>query len=76
MEIPNIDIILDPFKSGEAFALVTEFKLEIKKYLEELVDSPVRSLADIIAFNSENSDLVTYLVYDFQVFFFFPIPIV
>ncbi|XP_062082182.1 probable amidase At4g34880 [Humulus lupulus] len=57
LEIANIDIILDPCQSGEAFALVTEFKLEIKKYLAELVDSPVRSLADIIAFNSDSSDL-------------------
>ncbi|PON55085.1 Amidase [Parasponia andersonii] len=57
LEIANIDIILDPYQSGEALALITEFKVEIKKYLGELVNSPVRSLSDIIAFNSDNSDL-------------------
>lgn len=59
MEIENINIILDPYQSGEAVALLSEFKVGIKKYLEELIKSPVRSLADIIAFNSDNPDLVS-----------------
>lgn len=59
MEIENINIILDPYQSGEAFALLSEFKVGIKKYLEELIKSPVRTLADIIAFNSDNPDLVS-----------------
>ncbi|EXB39267.1 Putative amidase [Morus notabilis] len=57
LEIENIDIILDPYQSGEAVALLSEFKVNIKEYLKELTKSPVRSLADIIAFNSNNPDL-------------------
>ncbi|KAF9620774.1 hypothetical protein IFM89_014507 [Coptis chinensis] len=57
LNISNVDIILNSTVSGEALALVTEFKLYINAYLEELVTSPVRSLADIIAFNDKVSDL-------------------
>ena len=59
MEIANIDVIQDPYKSGEALALVTEFKVYLNKYLEKLEKSPVRSLADIIAFNANHPDLVS-----------------
>ncbi|KAF9620765.1 hypothetical protein IFM89_014498 [Coptis chinensis] len=58
MNISNVDIILNSTVSGEALALVTEFKLYINAYLEERVTSPVRSLANIIAFNDKFSDLV------------------
>lgn len=58
LQIPNIDIIMDPNQSGEEIALLTEFKLSINQYLQELVKSPVRSLADIISFNDNNPDLV------------------
>ncbi|KAH7518460.1 probable amidase At4g34880 [Ziziphus jujuba] len=57
LEIANTDIILDPFQSGEAITLLAEFKVNINEYLKELSKSPVRSLADIIAFNSDNSVL-------------------
>ena len=58
LEIENVDIILNPYESGESTALLAEFKLNINEYLKELTHSPVRSLAGIIAFNLNNSDLV------------------
>ncbi|KAI5592367.1 hypothetical protein BDE02_04G146200 [Populus trichocarpa] len=57
LQIDNIDVILDPYRSGEVIVMLAEFKLTIKQYLEELIKSPVRSLADIIAFNNNNPDL-------------------
>ena len=59
LEIANIDVIMDPFQSGELVAMVTEFKVSINKYLKELTSSPVSSLAEIISFNSDNPDLVS-----------------
>ncbi|XP_030942314.1 probable amidase At4g34880 isoform X2 [Quercus lobata] len=43
--------------SNEDIALAAEFKIYINAYLKELVVSPVRSLADLIAFNKKNSKL-------------------
>nr|XP_023912004.1 probable amidase At4g34880 isoform X2 [Quercus suber] len=43
--------------SDEGTALAAEFKIYINAYLKELVASPVRSLADLIAFNKKNSKL-------------------
>ncbi|XP_074362048.1 putative amidase At4g34880 isoform X3 [Apium graveolens] len=57
LEVPNISVILNSTSSGEATALLSEFKLSINAYLEDLVISPVRSLTDIIAFNQKFSDL-------------------
>ncbi|CAL1410228.1 unnamed protein product [Linum trigynum] len=57
LEIAEINVILDPFKSGEVPVLMAEFKVGINQYLEELIESPVRSLADIIAFNINNPEL-------------------
>ncbi|XP_054786831.1 probable amidase At4g34880 [Prosopis cineraria] len=57
LEIANINTILNPNKSGEAVALLAEFKLSLNAYLKNLIVSPVRSLADIIAFNIKNADL-------------------
>lgn len=57
LEIANIDVIMDPDQSGEDLVMLAEFKETINKYLEELVKSPVRSLADIIAFNTNNPEL-------------------
>ncbi|KAG6779625.1 hypothetical protein POTOM_016018 [Populus tomentosa] len=45
------------YASGKVLVMLAEFKLTIKQYLEELIKSPVRSLADIIAFNNNNPDL-------------------
>uniref|UniRef100_A0A1S4C486 Amidase C869.01 n=1 Tax=Nicotiana tabacum TaxID=4097 RepID=A0A1S4C486_TOBAC len=57
LEIPNIDVVLDPNQSGAEVALLAEFKLSLNNYLTELVTSPVRSLAEIIAFNQNNPEL-------------------
>ena len=59
LEIANVDEILNVTTSGEAAALLAEFKLSLNTYLKDLVVSPVRSLADVIAFNEEFSDLVS-----------------
>ena len=45
--------------SNEDIALAAEFKRYINAYLKELVVSPVRSLADLIALNKKNSKLVS-----------------
>lgn len=58
LEIANIDVILNFTLSGEAVASLAEFKLALNDYLKDLVVSPVRSLAEIIAFNEKFSDLV------------------
>ncbi|KAH7852022.1 hypothetical protein Vadar_019598 [Vaccinium darrowii] len=57
LEIANIDEILNYTASGEAVAAFAEFKLSLHAYLSDLVASPVRSLADVIAFNQKNPDL-------------------
>ncbi|KAM6541611.1 hypothetical protein CsatB_006058 [Cannabis sativa] len=57
LEIENIKTVMNPGKSGELTSMLAEFKLAINDYLKELVVSPVRSLADIIAFNEEHPDL-------------------
>ncbi|KAJ0076747.1 hypothetical protein Patl1_36088 [Pistacia atlantica] len=57
LEIANIEVILNSTVSGEAVALLAEFKLALNTYLKELVASPVRSLAEVIAFNEKLSGL-------------------
>ncbi|XLS84351.1 hypothetical protein HN51_034517 [Arachis hypogaea] len=57
LQITNINSILNVTKSGEAVALASEFKLSFNSYLKNLVVSPVRSLADVIAFNQKNAAL-------------------
>ena len=39
--------------------MVVDFKISINAYLKELINSPVRSLSDIIAFNQNNHELVS-----------------
>ena len=58
LEIANIDVILN-IGTSEITALIIEFKQALNKYLKELVASPVRTLADAIAFNKKFSDLVS-----------------
>ncbi|RQO89451.1 hypothetical protein POPTR_004G169400v4 [Populus trichocarpa] len=57
LEIANISTILNFAASGEATALLAEFKISLNAYLKELVSSQVRTLADIIAFNQQFADL-------------------
>jgi amidase len=57
-------VIIDPAELAHATAygddeqavLLFEFKADLNKYLGELVSSPVRTLADIIAFNEAHHD--------------------
>ncbi|KAI4318686.1 hypothetical protein MLD38_032360 [Melastoma candidum] len=57
LKIDNLDVILNFTVSGEALASLAEFKIALNSYLESLVTSPVRSLADVIAFNNNNAQL-------------------
>ncbi|XP_071723042.1 probable amidase At4g34880 [Rutidosis leptorrhynchoides] len=50
-------MILNSGKNGEMTAMLAGFKIAVKEYLEKLVTSPVRSLADVIAFIESNPDL-------------------
>lgn len=58
IEIANVNTILDANSSGESTLVLAEFKIAINAYLQGLIRSPVRSLADLIAFNNKYSDLV------------------
>lgn len=55
LEVANSSIILDVTQSGEAVALLAEFKLALNSYLSDLSSSPVKSLADVIEFNNQHS---------------------
>ncbi|CAN1247761.1 Probable amidase At4g34880 [Linum perenne] len=68
LEINNVDLILHPFQSGEMKVMMAQFKLAINHYLAQLVKSPVRSLADIIAFNINNPDLENTKEYGQELF--------
>ncbi|XP_043708096.1 probable amidase At4g34880 [Telopea speciosissima] len=57
LQIANISVILNSSESGESIALSTEFKIALNSYLSELVSSPIRTLADAIAFNLNHSTL-------------------
>ncbi|KAL0334613.1 UNVERIFIED_CONTAM: putative amidase [Sesamum radiatum] len=57
LELANIDTILNSALSGEATALLAEFKISLNSYLKELTASPVRSLAEVIAFNQRFSNV-------------------
>ena len=60
LEIENLDIILDTLNNGQQIVLPAEFKLSLNSYLSDLSYSPVRSLADVIAFNNANPVEVSY----------------
>ncbi|XP_057428749.1 probable amidase At4g34880 [Lotus japonicus] len=55
LKIDKIDEILS--QSSEFIALYFEFKLSLNAYLKDLVASPVRSLANVIAFNKKHPKL-------------------
>ncbi|GAB4853204.1 hypothetical protein Ancab_017391 [Ancistrocladus abbreviatus] len=57
LEIERVDQVLNLHRSGEMTAMLADFKLSINEYLKELVSSPVRSLAEVIAFNEKNAEL-------------------
>ncbi|KAK6136651.1 hypothetical protein DH2020_029595 [Rehmannia glutinosa] len=68
LKIDHIDTILEPNHSGEISIMMADFKTSINVYLKELEDSPVRSLADVIAFNESNVELEKLTEYDQQTF--------
>ncbi|HEY3209278.1 MAG TPA: amidase [Actinomycetota bacterium] len=51
-DIPHADEIFEP----EFIVLLFEFKVDIAKYLSELSNTSMRTLADLIAFNDANAD--------------------
>ncbi|KAI8026451.1 putative amidase [Camellia lanceoleosa] len=57
IKIPDYETIKDSMAIGEHIAMTAELKLSLNAYLKGLITSPVRSLADIIAFNNKFSDL-------------------
>ncbi|KAA8546081.1 hypothetical protein F0562_020468 [Nyssa sinensis] len=57
LEIPNLDFVLNSIFNDENPALIAELKLAVNAYLKQLLTSPVRSLADVIAFNNKYSRL-------------------
>ncbi|KAI8023044.1 putative amidase [Camellia lanceoleosa] len=57
LDIPNFDAIISSVFNDQDIVLLAEFKLSLNAYLKDLVTSPVRSLADAIAFNKKFSDL-------------------
>ncbi|KAF7134914.1 hypothetical protein RHSIM_Rhsim08G0183700 [Rhododendron simsii] len=67
LEIPSLEAIFSML-GGEQIALQAEFKLSLNAYLKDLVTSPVRSLADVIAFNEKFSDLEKLNEYDQDTF--------
>ncbi|KAH6777013.1 Amidase family protein [Perilla frutescens var. hirtella] len=68
LTIDQIETILDPNQSGEISIMMAEFKTHINIYLKELENSPVHSLADIIAFNENNAELEKLTEYDQESF--------
>jgi amidase len=52
-DVPNVFDIFDP----EFTVLLYEFKADLNAYLGELLRSPVRTLADVIAFNQAHADV-------------------
>lgn len=54
-----MEVIKDWTKSGERTALLAEFKMSLNAYLKDLVKSPVRSLADVIAYNEKFAEEVS-----------------
>ena len=52
LDIANLSVIQNITKSGFQAAAPAEFKFNLNNYLSNLSYSPVRSLAEIIAFNN------------------------
>ncbi|XP_054806678.1 probable amidase At4g34880 [Prosopis cineraria] len=60
--IDNIDELFNG--SSEDIAMSIEFKVSLNSYLKDLVASPVRTLADVIAFNKKHAKLEKLDEYD------------
>ncbi|XP_020691971.2 probable amidase At4g34880, partial [Dendrobium catenatum] len=55
IELKNVETTQNVTASGEATALLAEFKLSLNAYFKDLVSSPIRSLADVIELNNQHS---------------------
>ncbi|XP_020587270.1 putative amidase C869.01 [Phalaenopsis equestris] len=55
LKMRNAEIMENITANSEVVLLLAEFKLSLNAYLKDLVFSPVRSLADVIAFNKNHS---------------------
>ncbi|XP_021773126.1 putative amidase C869.01 isoform X2 [Chenopodium quinoa] len=66
LEIPNIDAIMS--SNNERMVMEFEFKLALNSYLEQLVKTPVRSLAEVIEFNNKNAQEEMIEEYGQQIF--------
>ncbi|KNA20378.1 hypothetical protein SOVF_053140 [Spinacia oleracea] len=53
---------------NELIVMLAEFKLSLNSYLGQLIKSPVRSLADVIAFNNKSAEKEMMKEYGQQVF--------
>lgn len=64
--IPTLDSILRG--TNEQLVLLYDFKQDLNSYLAQLEESPVRSLADVIQFNTKHATLEELNVYDQAIF--------
>ncbi|XXG40309.1 hypothetical protein AAC387_Pa01g1058 [Persea americana] len=56
LDFPNLKTIMNPEESGEMLAFKYEFKRDLNVYLSNLLESPIKSLADAITFNENHAD--------------------
>ncbi|KAI3882272.1 hypothetical protein MKX03_024556 [Papaver bracteatum] len=68
LAITNINTVLNPNLSGQDLVEKFELKVALNDYLEELVSSPVRSIADVIAFNYKYTSLEKTAMYGQEFF--------
>ncbi|KAK8951791.1 hypothetical protein KSP39_PZI004802 [Platanthera zijinensis] len=54
LRLKNERVIQNYTTSGQSTLLLAEFKISVNAYLKDLVSSPSRSLADVIAFNKRH----------------------
>ncbi|KAK8951790.1 hypothetical protein KSP39_PZI004803 [Platanthera zijinensis] len=54
LRLKNERVIQNYTTSGQSTVLLAEFKISVNAYLKDLVSSPSRSLADVIAFNKRH----------------------
>ncbi|KAL3515017.1 hypothetical protein ACH5RR_021919 [Cinchona calisaya] len=57
VDTADFDIIVSSMNNDQYKAMNVEFKIALNAYLEQLVTSPVRSLAEAIVFNEKHSKL-------------------
>lgn len=60
LNIENLSVSRNTTTSGFAVAAPAEFKINLNNYLSNLSYTPVRCLADIIAFNIAHPDEVCF----------------